>query len=1005
MSAPSGLKRRKNSPKGVENVSEAASNPETAWGRTPAGQIFRIPTTQDVLTSLFHPFHPKSHLDLVNLALLGAQILLFAVLPHAFSRALFLVYFAFWRLAYDVGLGWVLTKQSKRRWIVKQVQARGWLDHERRPKVYEWIRNELRNKMGDDYSFDDLPVEYNTWLLFRQIVDIILINDFLSYCMFAFTVFRIPDDLSLSAHALRWLVGFALIMFNLWVKTEAHHIVKDYGWYWGDVFFERGRLVPSSSPDSSGTVFDTSLVFDGVFEMAPHPMYSVGYAGYYGLSLIVGSYALFFVSLWAHAMQFGFLVWFENPHIERAYGQKRLIGARTPLVPSTPLASALELPKPVNAGIDPADLSTPAHTDAETETEAETEVETDALSPSISPMRPVSVQSLHIRTDSDSVVRIDSDPEAKPVKSHRPRHSRNKSTSKHDLLSRYFRKDVVGLKNIDLLRASDLKIVLLTLYIFLPSILPNTTATYFIHALTWRIFHSFVLGGILKAQSTSKWLVRHFVERYYYEHGREDGALEEAFTSWKQIYTMSLYGTYTSFALLAWKTYTPPTEWTAGDQLLRHTLGVLLLALHLWAALQTFEILGVFGWFFGDFFISDYPVQLSYTGIYRFLNNPERTMSGAALFGLALISGSHAVLALAVASVGAHWWFLSFVERPHMKKLYGDSIRKEAGLTKTLKSVANRNANVARVAHEVSGTFEKVYGDAAIAVEDFLSRCEYNIRDSPNLGLLTHSRTNYIGGCPRHPSPTPTEQGLSSFDVSKYHMSVVPVNNNGDLRFHIGEPIRVTWHAPAEHSKRDWIGIYRVGANSSNLVTKVNSQGMWVPVHDDQWDGDVPALQKKVNLPDSGEVVFQKDQLPWQVGKYELRYHHDGKYNVMSIAGPVEIYVTKPETADFDSVRQTLLRIVTLCLDSDPSLVPLSAGIDPLPSDHDSARRNSQPSALRSDPDDFRFWSERQAKRITAAVHAAFGVEYSPEVIVADANVTALSNRVVNSLKLLGQDA
>jgi hypothetical protein len=29
-----------------------------------------------------------------------------------------------------------------------------------------------------------------------------------------------------------------------------------------------------------------------------------------------------------------------------------------------------------------------------------------------------------------------------------------------------------------------------------------------------------------------------------------------------------------SFALLAWKTYTPPTEWTAGDQLLRHTLGV-----------------------------------------------------------------------------------------------------------------------------------------------------------------------------------------------------------------------------------------------------------------------------------------------------------------------------------------------------------------------------------------------------------------------------------------------
>lgn len=117
-------------------------------------QVFRVPTTQDVLTSLFHPLHPKSHLDLVNLALLGGQILLFLALPRTVGRALFLIYFAFWRLAYDVGLGWVLTKQSKRRWIVREVKARGWLDPKRRPAVYEWIRNELRNKMGKDYSFD-----------------------------------------------------------------------------------------------------------------------------------------------------------------------------------------------------------------------------------------------------------------------------------------------------------------------------------------------------------------------------------------------------------------------------------------------------------------------------------------------------------------------------------------------------------------------------------------------------------------------------------------------------------------------------------------------------------------------------------------------------------------------------------------------------------------------------------------------------------------------------------
>ena len=36
-------------------------------------------------------------------------------------------------------------------------------------------------------------------------------------------------------------------------------------------------------------------------------------AGYYGLSLIVGSLTVLFVSLAAHACQFAFLVWFENP--------------------------------------------------------------------------------------------------------------------------------------------------------------------------------------------------------------------------------------------------------------------------------------------------------------------------------------------------------------------------------------------------------------------------------------------------------------------------------------------------------------------------------------------------------------------------------------------------------------------------------------------------------------------------------------------------------------------
>lgn len=75
-------------------------------------------------------------------------------MPKHISQIFFLLYFAFWRGAYDAGLGWVLTKQSKKKWIEKQVQKFGWLDGERRPEARNWVRAQLRGKMGGDYEFD-----------------------------------------------------------------------------------------------------------------------------------------------------------------------------------------------------------------------------------------------------------------------------------------------------------------------------------------------------------------------------------------------------------------------------------------------------------------------------------------------------------------------------------------------------------------------------------------------------------------------------------------------------------------------------------------------------------------------------------------------------------------------------------------------------------------------------------------------------------------------------------
>ena len=63
-------------------------------------------------------------------------------------------------------------------------------------------------------------------------------------------------------------------------------------------------------------------------------------------------------------------------------------------------------------------------------------------------------------------------------------------------------------------------------------------------------------------------------------------------------------------------------------------------------------------------------------------------MGHAAFWGMTLICNSWSIFILAMFSQVSNFLFLNYVESPHMRKIYGDKIRKDAGVVKTVKAAS-----------------------------------------------------------------------------------------------------------------------------------------------------------------------------------------------------------------------------------------------------------------------------------------------------------------------------
>lgn len=179
-----------------------------------------------------------------------------------------------------------------------------------------------------------------------------------------------------------------------------------------------------------------------------------------------------------------------------------------------------------------------------------------------------------------------------------------------------------------------------------------------------------------------------------------------------------------------------------------------MVALQVWTSWSIFKSLGEFGWFYGDFFLlhaphgpGDAPQDactpgLTYAGIYRYLNNPEKIVGQAGYWGLALISYDWRVALLAGLAMGTNCIFLECVEKPHMRRIYGEQLRRESGVSKTVRRIV-----------PAAEAVDQAAGRVATAMELPVARIVHNVKDlfQDARQFLSHRIDRPDGSRPAHP--------------------------------------------------------------------------------------------------------------------------------------------------------------------------------------------------------------------------------------------------------------
>lgn len=818
-----------------------------------SGITFTPPTTHDMVRSLFDPTVKKSFLEIcITLALLSNFGLCYWLLNNVSLRSakiVFLFQYLFWRVCYNFGIGIVLHLQSHHEFLTNFAKNKKLFVKGNNSPLAKFCQFELYTKMPKSYDMYSNPEELNIWLLFRQFVDLILMQDFCTYIIFAFL--SLPKEWSALVNW-KTIAGVFMILFNIWVKVDAHRVVKDYAWYWGDFFFLQ----------------DSELVFDGVFNISPHPMYSIGYLGYYGLSLICGDYQVLLVSLFGHYLQFLFLKYVESPHIERTYGNEFDSGSE------------------INSNID------------------------------------------------DLIAKKNYD------------YSR-------PLINTGF-----GFVNFDKLRFTDYFTLFFIISLGSWTLLakPSDELLFYLTFLV-KLISSVGVSFVLYKQSVQKWFTKLYLKNGYTQ--------VYSYQQWQFVYNFTLCITYT---LLGCQTFTKIRDLYPKLEQTQFIFGLLLCALQWWCNSEIRLAISDFGWFYGDFFLTNYITTKTLTsrGIYRYLNNPEAILGVAGIWGTVLMTDFcwHNVILASLWTV-SNFILVKFIEQPHMAKIYGEKIR-VGGIEKTLLG--------SKTWRRMSEMVDKVED---IVVKSLLDQ------GSVDRGTSFSSDNNETLDLSSRNDMQELEDAVE--DVIYNVTSRLSPNCNFEIMdydkasFVLPTPITISWKLPLSlYHGQDWIGLYNVlRTGSDRTKTKSSSMGHWSATSKNGYPKDLINTKSVIEFEKDdnfvkGKVTFDSSLLCFEPGIYEFRYHCGNSHKVLLVSKPFELILPQ---LTMDTPEQL-----------DKELIELLTNIDVIKDG-------------RFDPQGNKYFSLKTFRKL---IKGSLGVELSSDYIKrVNGDITVISKRICHIKKVL----